>query len=57
LATDNLANLIPHPLYAWFYYSHPPLIERIKRLKMDNPPSSPFTKGGIVSPPFNTCLR
>jgi STE24 endopeptidase len=33
LASDNLANLIPHPLYAWFYYSHPPLIERIERLQ------------------------
>jgi STE24 endopeptidase len=32
LAADNLANLVPHPLYAWFYYSHPPLVERIKRL-------------------------
>ncbi len=29
LAKDNLANLHPHPLYAWFYYSHPPLVERI----------------------------
>ncbi|MCX5915584.1 MAG: M48 family metallopeptidase [Deltaproteobacteria bacterium] len=33
LAADNLANLTPHPLYAWFYYSHPPLVERILRLK------------------------
>jgi len=33
LAADNLANLTPHPLYAWFYYSHPPLAERISRLK------------------------
>ncbi len=33
LATDNLSNLKPHPLYAWFYYSHPPLAERISRLK------------------------
>jgi Zn-dependent protease with chaperone function len=24
--------LNPHPLYAWFYYSHPPLVERIERL-------------------------
>jgi STE24 endopeptidase len=32
LATDNLSNLTPHPLYAWFYYSHPPLIDRISRL-------------------------
>ena len=33
LAVDNLANLTPHPLYAWFYYSHPPLVERIVRLQ------------------------
>jgi STE24 endopeptidase len=32
LAAENLANLTPHPLYAWFYYSHPPLVERIERL-------------------------
>ncbi len=32
LALDNLANLNPHPLYAWFFYSHPPLGERISRL-------------------------
>jgi STE24 endopeptidase len=36
LATDNLANLTPHPLYAWFYYSHPPLVERIARLTPSN---------------------
>ncbi|OGP67998.1 MAG: hypothetical protein A2W27_03795 [Deltaproteobacteria bacterium RBG_16_44_11] len=33
LAKDNLANLHPHPLYVWFYYSHPPLVERITYLK------------------------
>jgi STE24 endopeptidase len=33
LALDNLANLTPHPIYAWFYYSHPPLVDRIERLK------------------------
>jgi len=38
LASDNLANLTPHPFYAWVYYSHPPLIERIERL-------SPLKKG------------
>ncbi len=32
LAADNLSNLNPHPLYAWFYYSHPPLVERVERL-------------------------
>jgi STE24 endopeptidase len=41
LAADNLANLTPHPLYAWFYYTHPPLVERISRLKngQDHSPS------------------
>jgi STE24 endopeptidase len=29
LAADNLSNLIPHPLYVRFHYSHPPLMERI----------------------------
>jgi STE24 endopeptidase len=33
LAKDNLANLHPHPFYAWFYYSHPPLTERIRHLQ------------------------
>ena len=33
LAKDNLANLHPHPFYAWFYYSHPALTERIARLQ------------------------
>jgi STE24 endopeptidase len=33
LAAENLANLVPHPLYAWFYYSHPPSVERISRLE------------------------
>ncbi len=32
LARDNLANLHPHPVYAWFYYSHPPMVQRVRRL-------------------------
>lgn len=36
LAKDNLANLHPHPLYVWFYYSHPPLMERIEYLRKIN---------------------
>jgi STE24 endopeptidase len=39
LAADNLSNLTPHPAYAWFYYSHPPLAERILRLQKASPPS------------------
>jgi STE24 endopeptidase len=33
LAMDNLSNLYPHPLYASFYYSHPPLLQRIEYLE------------------------
>ncbi|MBU0985632.1 MAG: M48 family metallopeptidase [Proteobacteria bacterium] len=33
MARDNLANLQPHPLYVWFNYSHPPLVERINYLE------------------------
>lgn len=33
LSKDNLSNLHPHPLYAAFHYSHPPVVERIKQLK------------------------
>ena len=35
MAADNLANLTPHPLYVWFNYSHPPIIERIRMLEGD----------------------
>ncbi|RNC68146.1 MAG: M48 family peptidase [Desulfuromonadales bacterium] len=33
LSTENLANLHPHPLYAAFYYSHPPVVERVRALR------------------------
>jgi STE24 endopeptidase len=33
LSIDNLSNLTPHPLYSFFYYSHPTTMERIKALK------------------------
>ena len=29
LARENLSNLFPHPFYAAFYYSHPPLVDRV----------------------------
>ena len=32
LGKDNLANLHPHPWYAAVYYSHPPLVQRVKRI-------------------------
>ena len=33
LARENLSNLFPHPLYTAFYYSHPPLVERVVSLE------------------------
>jgi STE24 endopeptidase len=33
LSKDNLSNLHPHPLYANFYYSHPPVLQRIREIR------------------------
>jgi STE24 endopeptidase len=33
LSVDNLANLYPQKWYAYFHYSHPPVLQRIKRLR------------------------
>ena len=33
LSRENLANLHPHPLYARFYYSHPPVVDRVRELR------------------------
>ncbi|MDA3819011.1 MAG: M48 family metallopeptidase [Candidatus Delongbacteria bacterium] len=33
LARKNLSNLTPHPWHVFLNYSHPPLAERVKRLK------------------------
>ncbi len=30
LALRNRANILPNPLYTWFYASHPPVLERMK---------------------------
>jgi len=32
LSVDSLSNIYPHPLYVFFHYSHPPLIERLRAL-------------------------
>ena len=32
MSRDNLSNLHPHPLYAAIYYSHPPVVERVRSL-------------------------
>ncbi len=33
LSANNLSNLTPHPTYVYFYYSHPPVLDRIKAMK------------------------
>jgi STE24 endopeptidase len=33
LSVDNLSNLTPHPLKVFFYYSHPPILERIAAIE------------------------
>ena len=33
LYVDSLSNIYPHPLYVFFHYSHPPLLERIKNIE------------------------
>ncbi len=32
LSRDNLSNLHPHPLYATFHYSHPPVVDRVREI-------------------------
>lgn len=32
LSSDNLSNLKPHPAYVFVHYSHPPVLERLKKL-------------------------
>jgi len=32
LSLANLANLTPHPLTVWLQFSHPPILERLRRL-------------------------
>jgi len=33
LSGNNLSNLTPHPIYVFFHYSHPTLLQRIKNIK------------------------
>ena len=32
LGRGNLSNLIPHPLYSFYHYSHPALLERLEAI-------------------------
>jgi len=33
LSVKNLSNMMPHPAYVFFHYSHPPLLSRLERLE------------------------
>jgi STE24 endopeptidase len=33
LSVKNLSNLMPHPAYVFFHYSHPPLLSRLEKLE------------------------
>ncbi|MFW6018396.1 MAG: M48 family metallopeptidase [Halapricum sp.] len=36
LTSENLANPFPHPLYATFHYTHPPIPERIRYIESES---------------------
>ena len=40
LSVKNLSNLTPHPLYVFFHYSHPTLLQRLERIKASPGPSA-----------------
>jgi len=33
LSVKNLSNMLPHPVYVFFNYSHPPLLQRLEKLE------------------------
>ncbi|HPT21812.1 MAG TPA: M48 family metallopeptidase [Bacteroidales bacterium] len=33
LSVKSLSNMMPHPAYVFFYYSHPPLLKRLEKLE------------------------
>jgi STE24 endopeptidase len=37
LSRKNLSNLTPHPAYVFFHYSHPTLLQRIRRIRKSGP--------------------
>lgn len=40
LSKNNLSNLTPHPIFVFFYYSHPTLLQRIKAMKQNHAKSN-----------------
>ena len=50
LANENLANPFPHPWYATFHYSHPPIPERIRLLEARDDAGEESTDHGGPAP-------
>ena len=50
LANENLANPFPHPWYATFHYSHPPIPERIRLLEAREDTNEESTDHGGPAP-------
>ncbi|MBI5017578.1 MAG: M48 family metallopeptidase [Deltaproteobacteria bacterium] len=48
LSRENLANLHPHPLYAAFYLSHPPVVERVRVLRAARPQTPARSGAGAM---------
>ena len=40
LNRDNLSVPLPHPLYSFVHYSHPPLAERLQEIQREGLPAS-----------------
>jgi len=45
LTSENLANPFPHPLYATFHYTHPPIPERIRYIESEGSAASDGNPG------------
>jgi STE24 endopeptidase len=50
MSAENLSNLFPHPWYADFYYSHPPVVERVRTLREWACPSAYHSADSPMTP-------
>jgi STE24 endopeptidase len=48
LASENLSNPFPHPLYETFHYDHPPIPDRIRRIRRSEGESASETAGATA---------
>jgi len=48
LASENLSNPFPHPLYETFHYDHPPIPDRIRRIRRGEEESTGDTAGAAA---------